>query len=132
MNFRTAHEIVTEAVKKQDGIFDPDKMAAEVTSIMAERYREFKVPEIELLRESLDAARFVAVRKIPGGPAPEALEPEIKRSEELLDTDAQWLKKLMAVFEDAKTFVRTETETFLATVDTATTSGRPTSRDHQY
>jgi argininosuccinate lyase len=121
MSFRTAHEIVTEAVKKQDGIFDPDKMAAEVASIMAEKHREFKVPEIGLLRKSLDAAHFIAVRKIPGGPAPEALEPEIKRSEELLDTDAQWLKKLMAVFEDARTFVRTETETFLATVDTATT-----------
>jgi len=84
-------------------------------------HREFKVPEIGLLRKSLDAAHFIAVRKIPGGPAPEALEPEIKRSEELLDTDAQWLKKLMAAFEDARTFVRTETETFLATVDTATT-----------
>ena len=80
MSFRTAHEIVSEAVKEQDGGYDAEKMAASVEYIMAADHHEFVMPEMGLLRRSLDAAHFVAVRKIAGGPALEALEPEIKRS----------------------------------------------------
>jgi argininosuccinate lyase len=72
-----------------------------------------------LLRRSLDAAHFVAVRKIAGGPALEALEPEIKRSQGLLQTDAQWLKKYMDGFEDARERVRSATRELLEEADGA-------------
>ena len=55
---------------------DAEKMAASVEYIMAADHHEFVMPDLGLLRRSLDAAHFVAVRKIVGGPALEALEPE--------------------------------------------------------
>jgi argininosuccinate lyase len=119
MSFRTAHEIVTEAVKDQDGVFDADKMAASVEYIMAADHHEFEMPELELLRKSLDAAHFVAVRKIAGGPAPEVLEPEIQRSRALLDVDARWLKKQVDGFEAARERIRSATRELLAEADAA-------------
>ncbi|CAN5513694.1 argininosuccinate lyase [soil metagenome] len=119
MSFRTAHEIVTEAVKDQEGVFDADKMASSVEYIMAADHHEFEMPELELLRKSLDAAHFVAVRKIAGGPAPEVLEPEIQRSRALLDTDAQWLKTQAEGLEAAREQIRSATREILAEDDAA-------------
>ncbi len=117
MSFRTAHEIVSEAVKEQDGGYDAEKMAASVEYIMAADHHEFVMPDKDLLRRSLDAAHFVAVRKIAGGPALEALEPEIRRSQGLLQTDAQWLKKYMDGFEDARERVRSATRELFEEAD---------------
>ncbi|WP_213805500.1 argininosuccinate lyase [Granulicella sp. dw_53] len=114
MSFRTAHEIVSEAVKDLDGGYDAEKMAASVEYIMAADHREFEMPELDLLRRSLNAAHFVAVRKVPGGPALEALEPEILRSRALLDADALWLKKQTDGFEDARERVRSAARELLA------------------
>jgi argininosuccinate lyase len=114
MNFRIAHEIVSKAVKDLDGRYDAEKMAASVEYIMAADHHEFAMPELQLLRKSLDAAHFVAVRKVPGGPALEALEPEIRRSRELLNTDTQWLKQQMDGFEDARERIRSATQELLA------------------
>jgi argininosuccinate lyase len=119
MSFRTAHEIVAEAVRDQDGVFDADKMASSVEYVMAADHHEFEMPELDLLRKSLDAAHFVAVRKIAGGPAPEVLEPEIQRSRALLDVDAQWLKKRVDGFEAARERIRRATRELLAEDDAA-------------
>jgi argininosuccinate lyase len=110
MNFRTAHEIVSKAVKDLDGRFSAEKMTASVEYIMAADHHEFAMPELQLLRKSLDAAHFVAVRKVPGGPALEALEPEIRRSRELLNTDTRWLKQQMDGFQEATRRIRTATQ----------------------
>ena len=119
MSFRTAHEIVTEAVRDQDGVFDADKMASSVEYIMAADHHEFEMPELELLRKSLDAAHFVSVRKIVGGPAPEVLEPEIRRSRSLLEEDTLWLQKQVDGFEAARERVRRATREMLAENDAA-------------
>jgi argininosuccinate lyase len=119
MSFRTAHEIVSEAVKEQDGGYDAEKMAASVEYIMAADHHGFLMPELGLLRRSLEAAHFVAVRKVAGGPALEALEPEIKRSQALLETDSEWLKKYMDGFEDARERIRRATRELLEAADGA-------------
>jgi argininosuccinate lyase len=110
---------VSEAVKEQDGGYDAEKMAASVEYIMAADHHEFVMPELGLLRRSLDAAHFVAVRKIAGGPALQALEPEIKRSQELVETDSEWLKKFRDGFEDARERVRSATRELLEEADGA-------------
>jgi len=114
MNFRTAHEIVSKAVKDLIGRYDAEKMAASVRNIMASDQHEFTVPELQLLRKSLDAAHFVAVRKVAGGPALEALEPEIQRARELLNADTRWLKQQTDGFQDARERVRSATQELLA------------------
>jgi argininosuccinate lyase len=117
MSFRTAHEIVSQAVKDLDGGYDAEKMAASVEYIMAADHHEFVIPELGLLRKSLDAAHFVAVRKIAGGPALEALEPEIRRSRALLETDAVWVNKFTDRWEDARERVRGATRELFEAAD---------------
>jgi argininosuccinate lyase len=119
MSFRKAHEIVSKAVKDMDGGYDAEKMAASVEYIMAADHHEFAMPELGLLRNSLEAAHFVAVRKVPGGPALEALEPEIRRSRELLNTDTRWLKQQTDGFEDARGRIRSATREVLSEDDVA-------------
>jgi argininosuccinate lyase len=92
MSFRTAHEIVSQAVKSLDGAYDATRMAAAAERILAEQHPQVALPRPGLLRQSLDAAHFVAVRQIPGGPALSVLEPEIKRSQILLRSDEEWIE----------------------------------------
>ena len=92
MSFHAAHEIVSTAVKHQHGTFDADAMAASVHDLLATGEALRQPPSTELLRRAMDSAHFVEIRRIPGGPAPQALNPEIERSRDLLRTDAAWLK----------------------------------------
>ena len=107
MSFHQAHGIVSQAVKQQHGVFDADGMAASVYAILTEKHPAPAAPPLEVLRLSLDAEHFIAVRKIPGGPALEVLEPEIKRSQKLLETDALWLGTLLQRFKEAREQIRT-------------------------
>jgi hypothetical protein len=67
-----------------------------------------------LLLRSLRADHFVAVRKIEGGPAPEVLEPEIKRARLLLISDQQKLHAHLARFGNAHDHLHEECRSLLA------------------
>jgi argininosuccinate lyase len=67
----------------------------------------------EQIRESLRARNFVAVRKVHGGPAPEALEPEIQRAREQLAADERWLDETTNRWMTARTRVRRESDALL-------------------
>jgi argininosuccinate lyase len=114
MSFRTAHEIVTEAVTGQNGTFDADKVASSVERLLASKHPEFVMPDLGILRKSLEAAHFVAVRKIPGGPAPEVLDPEIERARTLLESDGRWLNLFHGGLDEARDSVRVVTQKLLA------------------
>jgi argininosuccinate lyase len=90
MDFRTAHEIVTRGVKELAGDYDRERMAAAVERILAAYSPRFEV-DATLLRTALTASNFVAVRRIVGGPAEEALNPEIVRAREQCSEDRRWL-----------------------------------------
>jgi argininosuccinate lyase len=90
MDFRTAHEIVSHAVKELDGEYDLEQMASAVERALAAHVPPFHV-DAHVLRKALTAANFVAVRTIPGGPAPEALDPEIQRALDRCIEDHAWL-----------------------------------------
>ncbi len=102
MSFRTAHEVVSRAVKALDGRYDDAAMADLVRELMTAEHPQYPVPRLEVLRRSLDAAHFVAIRTIPGGPALAALEPEIERSRGLVEADATWLTGFTRRWEDAR------------------------------
>ncbi len=92
MSFHQAHQIVSSAVKKQHGKFDPDAMAHTVRQLVEQMQGGLAIPSLDVLRRSLDAANFVSVRSIQGGPALSALEPQIQRSRKLLSVDSAWLQ----------------------------------------
>jgi argininosuccinate lyase len=117
MSFRTAHEIVSKAVRDLQGSYDAARMAARVEQILAEQYPQLPTPDGDLLRQSLRADHFVAVRKIDGGPAPEALEPEIKRARELVIADQQRLQGHLDRFEKAREQLHEQTQLLLVPGD---------------
>jgi argininosuccinate lyase len=119
MSFRTAHEIVSKAVKELHGNYDAAKMAALVVKILTEQYSHFSLPSIDVLVRAMSAEHFVALRKIEGGPAPEALDPEIKRARQLVTADRQKLHEHQTRFSNAREHLREESKTMLASGDVA-------------
>jgi argininosuccinate lyase len=67
----------------------------------------------EEIRASLSARNFVAVRRVPGGPASEALDPEILRAKEQLLADERWLFDAEAFRKNAHNLMRQESDALL-------------------
>jgi len=88
MSFHTAHAIVSKAVRALDGVYDADAVTGIVEQELSGRYTLSR----EKIRGALSAKNFVAVRKAPGGPAPEALEPEILRARDTVASDDEWIR----------------------------------------
>ena len=91
MDFRTAHEIVSHAVKELQGEYDLERMASAVERILAASSPPLHV-DAGVLRASLTASNFVAKRTIDGGPGASALEPEIQRAMKCCAADRAWLE----------------------------------------
>jgi argininosuccinate lyase len=101
MGFRTAHEIVARGVKESTGVYDREKMAAAVERILATRTPRYQV-DGTLIREALTASNFIAVRKVAGGPAEEALSPEIARAQEQCRWDRNRLDANVTRLQNAR------------------------------
>ncbi len=94
ISFHTAHQVVSKAVKEltSSGVgYDPEAMTA-----LIERELPAVTPNAssiarEQIRQSLRARNFVDVRRVPGGPALVALEPEIQRARQQISADASWV-----------------------------------------
>jgi argininosuccinate lyase len=90
LSFRLAHRLVHAAVVAI-GQYDLDAMVAEVQKLAPEIIgRDLTVSE-SILRTALDAEHFVAIRTIPGGPAPETTTAEIARSRAEVRDMAAWV-----------------------------------------
>jgi argininosuccinate lyase len=114
MSFHTAHGIVSRAVRELNGKYDAEAMPDIVERELAtEKY----VVSREEIRKALRATNFVAVRRISGGPAPEALEPEIARAREQLTADEQWLEETRAKWASAKAHMRQDCDALLRRTD---------------
>jgi argininosuccinate lyase len=69
------------------------------------------------VRAALSAKNFVAVRRIAGGPAAEALEPELLRAKDQLSTDERWLAETEQKLLSAKETRRQECDSLLRRVN---------------
>lgn len=87
ITFHDAHQVVSEAVRAAASD-DLDILAHD----LFERCRKKGIViQEQVLRDSLDPARFVARRTVAGGPAPDALDPELDRAQSQLDSDRSWI-----------------------------------------
>jgi argininosuccinate lyase len=76
LSFRLAHRLVHAAVKSV-GHYDQERMVAAVQKLAAEIIGRPLRTHADALREALDPEHFVAIRRIPGGPAPEVVREQI-------------------------------------------------------
>ena len=113
MSFHAAHTIVSKAVRESNGSYNADAIAMIVERELAGRYTIAP----EEVRGALSAKNFVAVRKIPGGPAAETLEPEIERARERIAEDERWLKRSEQRLDDARQAMRRECGSLLRGMD---------------
>jgi argininosuccinate lyase len=86
ISFQQAHAIVSQGVQAANGIFDRESMADAALTALPE-----PKPAREILLHALTAENFIAVRSVPGGPAPQALDPELGRARTQLTLDTSWL-----------------------------------------
>jgi argininosuccinate lyase len=113
MSFHSAHDIVSGAVRELARKYDADAMAAIVERELKSRY----TVSHEAIRRALSAKNFVALRRIPGGPAAEVLEPEILRSRLAAATDRKWLEQREHMLAEARDTVRNECNHLMGQVD---------------
>ena len=88
ISFQQAHTMVSTAVHRATSD-DPAALARDVAQQAATA--ALPISESELLA-ALDPEHFIAVRTIPGGPAPGALQPELDRADAQRQADATWLQ----------------------------------------
>jgi argininosuccinate lyase len=112
ISFHQAHTFVAAAVKSANGVFSAEAMVESVLVSLAAA--GVKAPEASVLFRALDPEYFVAIRTVPGGPALEALSPEIARAEIQLATDREWIATQREQIHAAKQSIREAADALLA------------------
>jgi argininosuccinate lyase len=113
MGFRTAHEIVSRAVRQLNGVYQAQAMIDAVLELAPQVTGNPLNIDAAILHRALDARNFVDVRKVPGGPAPEPLDAAITSSNEKLADDLAWFQSASAHLAAARKLVRDEVDTLI-------------------
>ena len=92
ISFVTAHHLVAAAVQAAGCDQSPSRLVDEVQRLApAFVGRNLRIlPEVCL--RALDPVHFVAIRKIPGGPAPEAVQAQIATAKQELLATRDWME----------------------------------------
>jgi len=92
VSFREAHHLVSASVKELNGRYS-ELAFVESVEALAPSYlgRALRISRDELL-EALDPRHFVNIRRIPGGPAPEALQTALEQADANLKKSRTWLE----------------------------------------
>jgi argininosuccinate lyase len=94
LSFSEAHHVVSEAVRMLEGAYSPERMLDCLLSL-----RPFSTPR-EVLAKALDAANFIAIRRIPGGPAPEMVRAAMDEAGKEADSTAEWMIEKAKLLEE--------------------------------
>lgn len=97
ISFREAHHIVSAAVRALHGHYSPEAMVDAVLNA-----HPIQTPRATLLK-ALDPVNFVAIRRIPGGPAIEPMRAAIQEAEFEIAQTQQWLQSKTALLKSTST-----------------------------
>ena len=113
-SFREAHHLVSAAVKLLDGTYSDAAMAQAVETLAPSHFgRALRISRADLLL-ALDARHFVEVRRIPGGPAPEAMRPALAQAAEQVAETRGWIDRKTAELAAYPVRIREECRTLLS------------------
>jgi argininosuccinate lyase len=107
-SFHAAHTIVSRAAGELQESYDPELMTDIIVRELPPTTRGAPAITREEIRASLSARNFVAVRRVPGGPASEALDPEIHRAKDQLTVDERWLSNSESYRSNAQAMMKQE------------------------
>jgi len=104
--FRSAHRVVAQLVRDSiaaaERIAPRDIRAQHVDSAAQKILGRALGLSDQIVREALDARHFVAIRAIPGGPAPDATRAIIAAQSAQLERDVAWRAEQVARLEQAR------------------------------
>jgi argininosuccinate lyase len=116
MSFRAAHLVVSLAVRELKGNYDPEAITDIVERELAATPGGVAVTRTQI-RDALSARNFVAVRRVPGGPASEVLEPEVLRGRRRIALDERWLHHTEQKWASARALIREQNDALLRQAD---------------
>jgi argininosuccinate lyase len=115
ISFRTAHEIVSLAVKEagRAETRDPQRIVDGVERVFPGLTGRALELDRQVLHRALDPGHFVDVRKTPGGPSAEVLAQAITAARERLAADKSWIEFAAAHIQQAERELEEQTAAFL-------------------
>jgi argininosuccinate lyase len=106
LSFRQSHRLVSEAVRQLQGQYSEQAMVETVLALAPTHLgRPLRMSHADLER-SLDPVRFVMVRGIPGGPAPEAVRVAMADVESDVDSSDVWIAEKSGLLEGYRALIR--------------------------
>jgi argininosuccinate lyase len=88
VSFREAHHLVSAAVKELRGNYSAQAMVDAVQALAPAL-----TSSREEILEALDPWHFIAIRRAPGGPAPDAIRPAVDQAEADLASTEKWIEE---------------------------------------
>jgi len=109
LSFKLAHRLVALTVKR---VASPDEPPAVVIDALLAVAQEALGRRLETSRTKLEAAldpvNFVAVRRIVGGPAPEAVSGFLAEQEKLAASQREWREEKASLLADFPQLIERE------------------------
>lgn len=100
ISFLAAHRLVAAAVAATGEEYSPERMAAEIKRLAPKTLGRQLRKRKEVWLRALDPEHFVRIRNVPGGPAPEALQAQIRRARKEQDEVQEWLDAKRALLDN--------------------------------
>jgi argininosuccinate lyase len=106
ISFLAAHRLVAAAVHATGREYSPERMAAEIERLAPETLGRALRKRSEVWLRALDPEYFVRIRKIAGGPAPEAVQPQIASARKEQAEAHEWLEAKRVLLENYPHLIR--------------------------
>jgi len=108
ISFRTAHRLVAAAVRAVGREYSAERLVTAMKGLAAETLgRELGKPR-EVWMRALDPHHFISIRKIPGGPALEAVQAQIATARTEQAETKEWRDARRSLLERYPQLIRTD------------------------
>jgi len=106
VSFLAAHRLVAAAVAATAEEYSPERMAEEIKRLAPATLRRKLRKRSEVWLRALDPEYFVRIRKVAGGPVPEAVEAQIATAKKEQAEAQEWLDAKRALLEHYPELIR--------------------------
>lgn len=115
LSFRQAHHVVSRVVREalEQGIRVTGVDAQLVNQVSQEVLGYSLEFSEDMVRDALDARKFVALRTRPGGPAPGVMKEQLAKRQQHLKADEGWIDQLWMQLEKSEQLLQSKVDELL-------------------